>query len=315
MIKTLFFGTPEFAVPALRELVSMPEVEVVAVVTQPDKVAGRGNEVAPPPVKKAALEYGLSVMQPVKLRKELGQFLNKVSRYGDIDVGVVVAYGQILPASLLSFPRCGMVNIHASLLPRWRGAAPIQRAILAGDKITGVTLMQVDEGLDTGGIYCSSEVPIDDSDNFEALHRKLSEEGARLLSKALSKICSGELKPVPQPEDGATYADKITKEEALIVWDNDKEYICRQIRAFSPIPCAYTQFNGKRLKIYKASPQSYFAGQRIACPGTVVFVDVARVEVACKNGVVSLEEVQLEGRRRMGIREFLRGAAIKEGVK
>jgi len=314
-VRTIFFGTPDFAVPTLRALCADERLRPAVVVTQPDRPAGRGGRVSASPIKQTAGEFGLKVLQPQSLRKELQRFLPLLEAEGPFDVGVVVAFGQILPQQLLDLPRAGFVNVHASLLPRWRGAAPIQRAILAGDRRTGISLMRMEAGLDSGPVYCTRELPIDESDDHGSLHDKLAEVGAALLRDRLSAIVEGGIKPAAQDESRVTYARKVENDEARIDWTRGSEEIARQVRAFSPQPGAFTLLGEKRLKILKACAKAVTSGAGQAAAGEVVQCGAHAVEVRCGSGLLSLELVQLAGRRSMTIDEFVRGAALDAGMR
>lgn len=311
--RVLFLGTPDFAVPTLKVLLEMGDVEVVGVVTQPDKEAGRGKQVRPSPIKKLAVENNLRILQPKSIRKNLASFLEELKKLEPIDIGVVVAFGQILPEGFLNFPRCGCLNVHASLLPRWRGAAPIHRALLAGDQKTGVCLIRLVEELDAGPIYSESTVSIRDEDNVGTLHDKLAVIGAELLQETLPGILTGQIAPEEQPEEGVTYARKIEKTEGQIDWQNDAESIARQVRGFSPFPAAFTRLVDKRFKILAASAREDSVSSEQAAPGTILHADKVLCEVKCGTGTLRLERVQLEGKRAMEIEEFLCGANLHVG--
>ena len=308
----LFFGTPEFAVPPLQALLALPDAQVVAVITQPDRPGGRGQRLQVSPVKRVALENDLPVLQPTNLRKSPSFLLENLSKKESIDISVVVAFGQILPHEVLQLPRLGSLNIHASLLPRWRGAAPIHRAIMAGDPETGVCLMQMDEGLDTGPVFTSASTPISPGDTVGVLHDRLSESGAELLREALPRIVRGELCAKPQKSEGATYAKKVSPEEAGIDWNASATDVVRKIHGLSPFPGAYTTFSGKRLKLLRASASH--EAPRTAKPGEVLIAEGARLEVCCGSGTVELSELQLEGKKRLQAEEFLRGVSVHAGM-
>ncbi len=311
-MKVIFFGTPIFAVPALETLYCLPGVEMSAVVTQPDKPAGRGGKVQAPPVKELALRHGTPIFQPHSLRKELPCMRDSLSACGPFDIGVVVAFGQILPREVLEMPRCGCVNIHASILPRWRGAAPIQRAIQAGDEETGVCLMRMEEGLDTGPVFACERTPIYPSDTGGSLHDRLSRLGAQLLKRDIGPIVDGTLKPIVQPEEGVTYAQKISGQECRIDWSAPASEVARSIRAFSPHPGCFSLLRDKRLKVLEARS---VAALHAAAPGTLVTTSSERLEVACGEGLLRINEVQLEGKKRMSSEEFLRGVALSPGER
>jgi methionyl-tRNA formyltransferase len=284
-------------------------MKVALVVTQPDRPQGRGAKLLPPPVKELANAHSIPVLQPERIKKGLDQFISDASIHGPFDVGVVIAFGQILPQAVLDLPRAGCVNVHASLLPRWRGAAPIQRAILAGDRETGVGLMKMEAGLDTGPVYAERRIDISAQDNLLSLHDRLGQEGAKLLSSELERIVRGELAPRTQPSEGVTYAAKVESAEAQIDWRQSAEQIDRVVRAFSPSPGAFTTLNGERLKIFKARAITPPHGAS-RDPGSIAIVDSRNLQVACGEGTLALEEVLLPGRKRLPVQEFLKGAPI-----
>jgi methionyl-tRNA formyltransferase len=285
-------------VPALEALVSSPH-RVVAVYTQPDRPAGRGQQLTASAVKQCALRHGLPVEQPATLREPAA--VERLKSWS-ADVMVVAAYGLLLPQSILETPRLGCVNIHASLLPRWRGAAPIQRAIGAGDAQTGVTIMQMDVGLDTGPMLLTRVVAIGPRETAATLHDRLAEDGARALLVALEDIAQGAAKPRAQPADGVTYATKIRKEEAAIDWTQPAPQIDRQIRAFDPWPVAQTQWNGQQLRVWEATPIDSSAPPS---PGTVLATSASGIDVGTGDGVLRLTRVQIAGRKAMAAAEFL----------
>ncbi len=303
-MRIVFMGTPAFAVASLRACLELGEV--VAVVTQPDKPKGRGNELAAPPVKVLALEKGLPVLQPPKIKNT--NFADELRALAP-DVCVVTAYGKILPRDVLETPKHGCVNVHASLLPRWRGAAPIQWAIASGDEKTGVCLMQMDEGLDTGPEISRAELPIGSEDTSSTLHDRLSELGRELLVRDLPRFVRGELVPKPQPSEGATYAPMIKKEDGRVDFTRPAEELERRLRAFTPWPGAFTFLAGSLLKVHKVQ-----VGEGSGLPGTVLETSARGIEVACGGGSLWLVEVQPEGRRRMGAAEFLAGRRIVTGT-
>jgi methionyl-tRNA formyltransferase len=299
-VRIAYAGTPEFAVPALIALLRSGH-SVAGVLTQPDRPKGRGRQLASSPVKRAAQEHGIPVSQPLTLKDE--------SSRADLvawqpDLLVVVAYGLILPQVVLDLPRFGCINIHASLLPRWRGAAPIQRAVLAGDTETGVTIMRMSAGLDTGPILLQESVPITPTDTAGSLHDALSQIGARALLRALEGIEDGSLASRPQPAEGVTYAAKIDKSEAAIDWQQSAAHIARQIRAFNPWPIAETQLDGEQLRIYATAPVSEPLTGEAAVPGTLTVTGDGRVLVACGTGTLMLTEVQRPGKRPIAAREW-----------
>lgn len=314
--KVIYFGTPHFAVPALEALITDPRYDVLAVVTQPDRPAGRGKRLTPSPVKTAAAAYGIPVLQPHNLGKEWTEIKTRLLNISpSFDVGVVCAFGQILKSSCLEFPLKGCINIHASLLPRWRGAAPIQRAILAGDSTTGISLMQMDTGLDTGDWYTQREIPITASTTGGSLHDQLAVLGATLLQEELNSILLGELPSHKQDDSLANYAHKISKDECLISWNESAEAIDRLVRAMSPFPGAYTFLAGNRIKILRGRPVDAFQGQPPAAPGRLYRVEHERLEVSCGMGIYSIEKLQIAGRSAQDVRPFLQGMALEPGMQ
>lgn len=314
--RILFFGTPVFAETILRSLVessSLLSIQVAGVITQPDRPTGRGLKLTPPPVKSCAVTHHIPVWQPSSLRKSLPDFNRFISEIGPIDLGVVVAFGQILPPEVLHAPRLGCINIHASLLPRWRGAAPIQRAILAGDNESGVCLMQMDAGLDTGPVFSSVHTEITDSDTGGTLHDRLAQLGADLLLRDLRSILSGTLKTSPQPEEGVTYAQKLTPEEARIDFSADAPTVSRQIRGLAPFPGAFCFLHSQRLKLFDARAEGATSIDPEGTPGLIVKVASDELSIACASGTVVCRELQCEGKRRMTVREYLRGSALTVG--
>jgi methionyl-tRNA formyltransferase len=310
-VNVVFLGTPDFAVPAFEALFTIPDVSVRAVVTQPDRPAGRGGKVQASPVKEAALRRRVPVIQPHSVKKELDSVLKDLSEHGPVDIAIVVAFGQILPKGMLDFPRRGCINIHASLLPRWRGAAPIQRALLAGDSETGVCLMKMDEGLDTGPVYSREAVAISDSDTGGDLHDRLSSVGARLLARDLFAIVRGEIAAEPQPEQGVTYASKITPADTVIDWSKTNRELQLQIRALAPFPGAFTLWRGKRLKMFRSRCVEVRTGP--GKPGEILVCQDERLVVGCGAGALLVEELQLEGKKRMPADELLRGTSFSPG--
>jgi methionyl-tRNA formyltransferase len=299
----VFAGTPDFSVPALQALLDSPH-DVVAVYTQPDRPSGRGRKTSASPVKQLALQNGLAVYQPVSLKSaEAQQALAALQP----DLMVVIAYGLILPAAVLTLPRLGCINVHASLLPRWRGAAPIQRAILAGDHETGVCLMQMDAGLDTGPVFASARCPIEADDSGSRLHDRLAQQGAQLLSDNLAAIERGELAAVPQDDALACYASKLEKAEARIDWTMAADEIMRRIRAFNAWPVAETRYGDRQLRIWDARVIACAAD---ALPGTVLVADKEGVEVACGKDCLQILKLQLPGGRAVSAGEFVNAHAI-----
>jgi methionyl-tRNA formyltransferase len=278
------------------------------VVTQPDREKGRGRKVIVSSVKDVALQKGLSILQPEKVKE--GSFQEKLKGLR-ADLFVVAAYGQILPKTVLNLPKYGAMNIHASLLPKYRGSAPIAWAILNGEKKTGVTTMLMDEGMDTGDILLQSEILIHEDETTEALHDRLASLGAQLLSKTLEKMKRGEIHPTPQDHSKATYAPMLKKEDGRILWTKGAEEIDRQVRAFHPWPGAYTEWQGQILKIYKGEVRK---GKAAGEAGTVLWVGTDFIEIETGKGSYVLKEVQLEGKRRMSTRDFLSGHPISVGT-
>jgi methionyl-tRNA formyltransferase len=294
-------------VPALEALLHSSH-RVVAVYTQPDRPAGRGQQLAASAVKQCAVRHGLPVEQPATLREPSA--VEGLQRWS-ADVMIVAAYGLLLPRSILQTPRLGCINIHASLLPRWRGAAPIQRAIAAGDAETGVTIMQMEAGLDTGPMLLTRAVSIDARETGASLHDRLASLGAQALLDALDAIVQGTATPRAQPADGVTYAAKIRKEEAEIDWSRSAAEIDRQIRAFDPWPVAQTRWNGQQLRVWRAMPIDSSASPD---PGKVLGTSAAGVDVGTGNGVLRLTRVQSAGRKAMSAAEFVKAHRLDGAV-
>ena len=305
-MRVIFMGTPEFAVPSLEHLI-LNQYQVVAVYTQPDRPAGRGRSLVSPPVKRAALTWKLPVVQPVSLKQ--AEVVEQLAGFHP-EVIVVSAFGQILPHSVLDIPSYGCINIHPSLLPRFRGASPVAAAILAGDEFTGVSIMVMDRGLDTGPILARAQIPISAQDTTGSLTAKLSQIAARLLQEVLTCWLRGELTPQPQNEAEATYCGSITKQEGEIDWHLPAIDIWRRVRAFSPWPGCYTRWQGRQLKLIEAVP---LPGEATLEVGQVVALTPATKEskvafgVNTGDGVLGVLRVQLEGRQAMSAGEFLRG--------
>ena len=309
-LRIVFMGTPEFATPTLQTLLE-GDNHVVGVYTQPDQPSGRGMALHAPPVKKLAEAHGVPVFQPVKLRTQ--EALEPL-RAWQPDLIIVVAYGKMLPNSVLTLPPLGCINVHASLLPKYRGAAPIQWAIARGERETGVTIMRISERMDAGDILLQKAIVIEEEETGGSLHDKLSTLGAEALLEALSLLQHNQLQAQPQNEAEATYAPMIKKEDGRIDWSLSAVVIERRVRAFTPWPSAYTTFAGKLLKIFKAHLEK--SGARSAADaGTVTETSPVHLLVATGEGQLSLLEVQLEGKRRMPIEEFLRGHAIQPGMR
>ncbi|MBU1665109.1 MAG: methionyl-tRNA formyltransferase [Gammaproteobacteria bacterium] len=305
-MKLIFAGTPEFAAAALKALIAAGH-EIPLVLTQPDRLAGRGMKLKASPVKEVALAHGLTVAQPENLKTEEAR---QPIADAAAEVMVVAAYGLILPEAALTMPRLGCVNIHASLLPRWRGAAPIHRAIEAGDTQTGITLMQMDKGLDTGAMLTKSALPILDSDTTSSLHDKLAELGAREIVALLPRLETmvGE----KQDDTQATYAKKIGKDDARLDWSRPAEELDRQIRAFNPFPGGQALLGDEPIKVWRAHPVTEI-GQPGGQPGTVLAVGKEGLRVACGSGALDITEVQKPGGKRLNIVAFLAGSTIKPG--
>ena len=302
-MRLIFAGTPEFAAMALTAIIDAGH-EVVLVLTQPDRPAGRGMTLHASPVKLRALAVGIEVFQPLTLKDAAAQ--ERLHAVG-ADAMVVAAYGLILPQVVLDLPRFGCLNIHASLLPRWRGAAPIQRAILAGDSETGVCIMQMDAGLDTGPVLLSAALPIDGDDTSATLHDKLATLGAQLIVDALARL------PLPaqaQPEAGLTYASKIDKSEAVLDWRQPAAVLGQHVRAFNPFPGAISSLDGASLKIWCAE-----ATDGCGEPGVVLAVDKRGIVVACGDGALRLTELQKAGGKRLPAKQFLAGTAVLPGSR
>ena len=316
-MRVIFAGTPEFACVALQHL-HAAGFTIPLVLTQPDRPAGRGMKLQASPVKQFAREHHISVVQPRSLRLD-GKYPDDAAsaraaiEAAQADVMVVAAYGLILPQWVLDAPRSGCMNIHASLLPRWRGAAPIHRAIEAGDAETGVTIMQMDAGLDTGDMLLVEKLPIGPQDTTGTLHDRLAVLGGRLMVQALELAACGGMPAVKQPAEGVTYAHKIEKGEARVDWSQPAAVISRRIRAFDPFPGAFTELDGETFKLWRhevlAAPEA-----QAAAAGTVLSADGGGIAVACGDGVLKLTELQRAGGKRLAVADFLRGFDIKPGM-
>ncbi len=300
-MKLIFAGTPEFAAAALKAILAAGH-HVELVLTQPDRPAGRGMALRPSPVKELAAAAGIEVFQPASLRDVAAQERVKAI---EADAMVVAAYGLILPQAVLDMPRLGCINIHASLLPRWRGAAPIQRAILAGDAESGVCIMQMEAGLDTGPVLHTGRVPMMRDETAETLHDKLADLGARLIVETLARL---PFAAVPQPAEGVTYAAKIEKHEGALDWRRPAEELDRQIRAFNPFPGASASVNGMTVKVWRAEPVAASAPS-----GSVILVDKQGIVVACGEGALRLTELQKAGGKRLAAAQFLAGTPVPAG--
>ena len=307
-MKVVFMGTPDFAVTALNALYNEESVEVAAVFTQQDKPKGRGHKLSPPPVKVLAQEHGTRVFQPVSLKMDAEEYMNALKEIAP-DAIIVAAYGKILPREVLELPKYGCINIHASLLPKYRGAAPIQRAILDGEKETGVTIMQMAEGLDTGDMLLQGRLTIGENETAAELFDRLAQLGAELITKTLRSLPDG-LAPVVQNDSLATYAEKITKDMSPIDFNKTVFSIHKQICALSDSPCASCYLEGKRIKVYHS--EILTCEKPEAVPGA--FVGSKCFDVACSDGVIRLTEIQAEGGKRMTGNAYLNGKPVKAGT-
>lgn len=319
-MRIVFMGTPDFSVPALKALVEAGH-QVIAVVTQPDKPKGRGKEVQMTPVKIQAMEYGIPVYQPAKVRE--ASFV-EVLQGMEADVYVVIAFGQLLPKAVLKLPKYGCINIHASLLPKYRGAAPIQWCVIDGERETGITTMMMDVGLDTGDMLEKTVIPIEEKETGGSLHDKLSLAGGALILSTLKKLEEGTLVRTPQTDEGTCYAKMLTKSLGDIDWNQSAVSIERLIRGLNPWPSAYTLWNGKTIKIWSADvttgreaaaflSESGVPSETGITPGTVVCSDKHSLVVCTGDGLLSVRELQMEGKKRMDTPAFLRGYPIPEG--
>ncbi|MGN0658602.1 MAG: methionyl-tRNA formyltransferase [Emergencia sp.] len=319
-MKVVFMGTPDFAVPVLERIIADGH-ETGYVVTQPDKARNRGKKIQFTPVKEAALSHGIEVLQPEKIRQS-SQTIEKIRAYGP-DIIVVVAYGQIIQKELLEMPRFGCVNVHASLLPKLRGASPIQHAILQGEEETGVTIMQMGEGLDTGDMLSKASVKIGDM-NCEELHDRLAAMGAELLSETLPRIERGEILPEKQDDSISTYAGMISKQDGKIDFLRTPREIERQIRAFDPWPGAFCRYREQTMKLWQAqvlkedtSGQGSCCGaedgQKECVPGQILNVSDDGIDICCGGGVLRAVQIQMPGKKRVAVKDFLRGNRIEKG--
>ncbi len=307
-MRILFMGTPEFALISLEKLIEAGE-EVVGVITQPDRPRGRGRRVTASPVKAFAQEKAIPVYQPERLKD--GEVLEKLAGFAP-DLIVVVAYGKILPREVLELPPLGCINVHASLLPRYRGAAPIHWAIIRGEGVTGVTTMYIDEGMDTGDIILQEEVPILPEDNAGTLHDKLAHAGARLLLDTVARIKAGTAPRIPQPEEGVSYAPPLERTDEILDWKRPARQLWFQVRGLNPWPGAMTYWQGEILKVWEVSP---LKGDGDAAPGEIIAVDKQEgILVGTGKGLLRLEVVQPAGKRRMTASDFARGYGVKEGL-
>lgn len=306
-MKIVYMGTPDFSVGALEALIQAGH-EITAVVTQPDKPKGRSGQMQFTPVKECALKHGLPVFQPVRIRE--AEAVEELRRY-EADIFVVAAFGQILTKEILEMPRFGSVNIHASLLPKYRGAAPINWVIINGEKETGVTIMQMDEGIDTGDMLAKAVVPIEAKETAESLFDKLADVGARLIVETLPKLEKGELTPVPQDHAQSSHTRMMKKSLGKIDWNMDAASIERLVRGLNSWPSAYTYYEGKSLKLWNCDVIEEACAET---PGTIVRVSKDSVDVAAGKNIIRILELQLEGKKRMDTKSFLLGNAWKTGM-
>lgn len=306
-MKIVFMGTPDFAAAALEAILKAGH-EVVLAVTQPDKPKGRGGHMQPPPVKICALEHEIPVFQPERIKRP--EAVAVLKQY-EAEIFIVAAFGQILSQEILDMPKRGCLNIHASLLPKYRGASPIQHVILDGEEKTGITIMQMNAGLDTGDVLYQREIPIKDTDTCQSLEASLMELGGETIVEALELIQKDELTPIPQDEEKSCYASLIQKEMGKLDFSKDAVTLDRQIRGMNPWPSAFTYLKGKQLKIWTARPEKFDA--RGAEPGQVISVEKDCFKICTGNGALVVYELQLEGKKRMSSHDFLLGAQLKEG--
>lgn len=305
-MRLIFAGTPEFSASALAALIEAGH-DIALVLTQPDRPAGRGMKLMPSAVKLLALKSGLSVLQPVTLKEaEIQAQLIAIKA----DVMIVAAYGLLLPPEVLTIPRQGCLNIHASLLPRWRGAAPIQRAILAGDAETGITIMQMDQGLDTGAMLLRASLPILESDTAQTLHDKLAIQGAASIVLALQQLKNGDLHACSQEGSEVTYAAKLSRSEGLMDWNKEAEVLARAVRAFNPFPVAQAKFHNEIWRIWDTSVVQQ---SKEGAPGEILQADKEGILVKCGLGAILLRELQKAGGKRLSASSFLTGNAVKKG--
>ena len=297
-LKIIFAGTPDFAAKHLQALLNSPH-QVIGVFTQPDKPAGRGNKLTASPVKQLALQNNLPVYQPISLKDSANQ---QIIADLNADIMIVVAYGLILPQTVLDMPKYGCLNVHGSLLPRWRGAAPIQRACWAGDTETGITIMQMDLGLDTGDMLYKEKCHIEDDDTSATLYNKLAQIGPDALLKTLKLIIEGKAKPEKQNESQVTYATKLSKQEAKLDWNLTATQLERCIRAFNPWPVSYFEINGELIKVWQANVISETTDKT---PGTILRADKSGIQIATQNGVINMTLLQPAGKKPMSAQDFL----------
>ena len=306
-MKIVFMGTPEFAVPCLQKIIDEGH-EVLAVVTQPDKPKGRGKKLAMPPVKELALKYNIDVYQPVKAREE--SFVEKLKEINP-ELIVVVAFGQILPKSILDIPKFGCVNVHASLLPKYRGAAPLNWVIINGEQKTGVTTMYMDVGLDTGDMILKSEIPLDDEITAGELHDKMMIDGANVLKETIDLIAQGKAPREKQNDDETCYSPIMDKTLGNIDWNKSAKDIHNLVRGVNPWPSAYTTYENQTMKIWKTKVVDKNSDK---APGTILKVDKEGIEVNTGNGVIQISEIQMSGKKRMVVSEYIKGNTISTDI-
>lgn len=317
-MKIVFMGTPDFAVSALESLIASGH-EITAVVTQPDKAKGRSGKLQAPPVKECAIKHNIPVMQPRRIKTP--EAIEELRKY-EAEVYIVAAFGQILSGDILGIPEYGCLNIHASLLPKYRGASPIQHAIIDGESETGVTIMQMDTGVDTGDMLYKKSIPIEEDDTWETLHDRLKVLGGEAICEALQLLEAGKLVPEKQDDSLSIHAPLIQKSMGHLDFTKDAKALDRLIRGVNPWPGAYVVYGGKQLKIWKAVPitgesetAELFAGSSKAAAGTVIKVEKDAVIVACGEGALRIEELQLEGKKRMSAHDFLLGVRMQAGER
>lgn len=310
-LRIVFCGTPEFAVPSLQRLAEHPEFSVEAVITQPDRPRGRGQQVGASAVKEAALQLGLHTYQPETIKSESSQeFLKRTAP----DAIVIIAYGQIIPARLLTVPRLGWLNLHASLLPRYRGAAPIHWAIANGETVTGLTTMQIDAGMDTGPTLLQRQVQIAPDETAPELAARMSAIGADLIAESLLQFDAGEISPVPQESSAATYAPILKKEDGRIEWHRPAQEIYNRMRGLSPWPGSYTTFRGQTCHLW-GRPESGIAVEAISTPGAIVATPKQLHVVCGESSCLRVESIQLEGRKKLSAKDFSNGARVTSGER
>ncbi len=306
-MNVIFMGTPDFAVPTLQMLIDEGHT-ISAVVTQPDRPKGRGNKVLMPPVKELALKHGIEILQPERVKGN-EEFLMHIKALNP-DVMVVVAYGKILPESVLEVPKLGCINIHGSLLPKYRGAAPIQWSVLNGETVTGVTIMYMDKGMDTGDMLYKKEMVLAEDETYASLHDKMKDVGAAALKEAWPLIVSGGKERIKQNEEEATYAPPIQKALGEIQWEKSNHEIDALVRGLNPWPAAYTYYDGQMMKVWNVSTG---VGQTEYEPGTIIEVDKAGIHVQTGNGILIIKEIQAPNKKRMPVSEYIKGNTIEPG--